>query len=153
MAHLQHPQIILHNKSRDGSLRWAANQLGIPSITVEVGDPQRFQENLINRSLHGINNILSHLKMLPFEETEKGAPAAVCMKSSWIFTQKGGFLEVFPEVTDRVKKGEMVARLTDAFGQSIQEYKAPADGIVIGKSVNPVTPSGGRILHLGIEKS
>jgi predicted deacylase len=41
MARLQEPQIIVHNTAPDGSLRSAAMKLGIPSITVEIGDPSR----------------------------------------------------------------------------------------------------------------
>jgi len=39
MALLQNPQIIVHNTAPDGSLRDAAMKRGIPSITVEIGDP------------------------------------------------------------------------------------------------------------------
>ena len=31
----------------------------------------------------------------------------------------------------------------------IREYRSPFDGIVIGRSVNPVGQTGARILHLG----
>lgn len=41
MARLQEPQIIVHNTAPDGSLRSAAMKIGIPSITVEIGDPSR----------------------------------------------------------------------------------------------------------------
>jgi hypothetical protein len=32
----------------------------------------------------------------------------------------------------------------------IKKYTAPEDGIVIGKEVNPVNQTGGRMMHLGI---
>jgi hypothetical protein len=38
------------------------------------------------------------------------------------------------------------------FGDVLCEYVAPEDGVVIGKSVNPVNQTGGRILHLGIAR-
>ncbi len=152
-ARLQHPQIIVHNKGRDGSLRGAAAKLGIPAITVEVGDPQRFQNKLIRESLVGIHNILSYLKMLPLEEKHSEAPAIVCEKSYWLYTDRGGILEVFPHVTDRVKKGQTVAKLSDIFGHTIKQYKSPADGVVVGKSVNPISQTGARIIHLGVENS
>jgi hypothetical protein len=37
------------------------------------------------------------------------------------------------------------------FGDTVCEYEAPEDGIVVGKSVNPVNQAGSRILHLGVE--
>jgi predicted deacylase len=39
MARLQDPNIIIHSAGQDGSLRAAAIKLGIPTITIEMGDP------------------------------------------------------------------------------------------------------------------
>jgi predicted deacylase len=152
MAQLQHPQIIVHNKSRDGSLRGAAEKLGIPSITVEVGDPQRFQNKLIRESLVGIHNIIGYLKMLPWVESHIEKEPVICSQSYWTYTDRGGLLEIFPHVTDFVKKGQVIAKLVDLFGNLICEYKAPQNGVVVGKSVNPISQTGARILHLGIPK-
>jgi predicted deacylase len=49
-----------------------------------------------------------------------------------------------------VQKGELIARLRNAFGDVTREHYAPTSGVVIGKSVNPVSPTGSRILHLGV---
>ena len=51
----------------------------------------------------------------------------------------------------RVRKGELVALVTDIFGEPIEEYRAPEDGIIIGRSTHPVNQTGSRIIHLGIE--
>lgn len=67
-----------------------------------------------------------------------------------MYSDRGGLLEVLPRPTDRVVHGERVALLRNAFGDVIREYHAPEDGIVIGKSVNPVGQTGARILHLGV---
>lgn len=74
-----------------------------------------------------------------------------CGRSYWIYTNAGGLLEVFPQITDRVKAGQRIAIVRNVFGDIIREYEAPEDGIIIGKSVNPVNQTGGRIVHLGIE--
>ena len=74
----------------------------------------------------------------------------VCKKSYWIYTDRGGLLEVLPELNQQVHKGELIGRIRDSFGQILKDYYAPEDGVVIGKSTDPVNISGGRILHLGI---
>lgn len=153
LAYLQNPQIIVNNKSRDGSLRGAAAKMGIPSITLEVGDPQMFQKRLIKFSLIGLHNIISHFKMLPVAPEEGRNPPVVCDRSYWIYTSHGGILEVLPHVAERVKKGDLMARQLNQFGDVVKEYFAPEDGIVVGKSTNPISPSGARILHLGLEKA
>jgi predicted deacylase len=47
MADLLKPQIILHNSGQDGTLRGVAAKHGIKAITVEAGNPQRFQVQII----------------------------------------------------------------------------------------------------------
>ncbi|MFK7978800.1 MAG: hypothetical protein AB8G86_02360 [Saprospiraceae bacterium] len=69
-----------------------------------------------------------------------------------MYTDTGGIMTVQPKVTDLVKKGEIIATMRNMFGDLVREYHAPEDGIVIGKSVNPINHTGGRILHLGILK-
>lgn len=49
-----------------------------------------------------------------------------------------------------LNKGDKIAIVKTIFGKTIKEYFCPENGIVIGKSVNPVNQSGSRILHLGI---
>lgn len=152
MALLQNAQIIVHNPPSDGTLRGTADELEIPAITLEVGNPNSFQKGMIRDGLTGIHNLLGYLKMTDSEVEEHSNETVICKKSYWMYTDTGGLLTVFPKATDLVKKGEVVARLNNIFGDLIKEYLAPEDGIVIGKSVSPVNQAGGRILHLGIVK-
>jgi uncharacterized protein len=87
--------------------------------------------------------------MLPRRPVAEVAEPVLCEHSRWMYTDRGGLLEVLPRPTDHVRQGERVAVLRNAFGDVIREYHAPEDGIVIGKSVNPVGQTGARILHLG----
>ncbi len=151
MAFLQSPQIIVHNDGGDRTLRSAADALGIPAITVEVGDPQRFQRKLIRSSLAGTLNVLEHLAMIEDGDEDIDVEPILCGRSFWIYTDRGGVLDVVPDVAQRVAKGEKIARVTDVFGSIVREYFAPEAGIVVGKSSNPVNQAGSRILHLGIE--
>lgn len=151
MAKLQNPQIIVHNPPNDGTLRGAADDLGIPAITLEVGNPNLFQKGMIRDGLTGIHNVLGHFGMQNCEYDEPEEETIICKKSYWIYTDTGGLMTVHPQVTDRVKQGDVIATIRNVFGDLIKEYYAPEDGIVIGKSVSPINQTGGRILHLGIE--
>lgn len=151
MAYLQSPQIIVHNAGSDHTLRGAADEMGIPAITVEVGDPQRFQRKMIKSSLVGTLNVLEHLAMIDDVEDEPSHEPILCGRSFWIYTDRGGVLDVLPDVAARVTKGQLIARVTDVFGSLVREYHAPEDGIVVGKSSNPVNQAGSRVVHLGIE--
>ncbi len=150
MAQLQNAQIIVHNPPSDGTLRGTADEMGIPAITLEVGNPNTFQKGLIRDGLTGIHNLLGYLGMTNSDVEEISDETVLCQKSYWIYTDKGGILNVHPHVTDIVEKGAIVATLRNVFGDVVMEYKSPERGVVIGKSVNPICQTGGRILHLGI---
>ena len=74
----------------------------------------------------------------------------LCEGSYWLYTDEGGILQVFPEVGTWIQKGQLIAEVRDIFGHLRKQYFAPEEGVVIGKSVDPISPTGSRILHLGI---
>ncbi len=150
MALLHNAQIIVHNPPSDGTLRGAVEEMNIPAITLEVGNPNTFQKKLIKGGVVGVHNVLSYLKMTDDEIETPKEPAIICKKSYWIYTERGGLLTIHVDLTDRLKKGDSIATIRDVFGNILEEYYAPENGIVIGKSISPVNQTGGRILHLGI---
>jgi predicted deacylase len=152
MALLQNAQIIVHHAGIDGSMRNAAMQLGIKSITVEIGNPQSFQKRYIKHALLGVTQTMKYLKMIPSDEEIKLNQPTLVSHSYWLYTDVGGVLVVFPDVNTWVRKGEKVAQVKSIFGTVVKVYYAPEDGIVIGKNNTPVNQTGDRILHLGIVK-
>jgi len=152
MALLSNPQIIVHNSSPQGSLRGACMSLGIPAVTVEIGDPQTFHKPFVGRALAGVENLFSYLKMLrtPLVKPPPHQTPIICSKSFWIFAQHGGILQVLPEVATWIKKGEIYATIRNVFGDIVHVYKSEYDGVIVGRNVNPVCMTGDRLIHLGI---
>ncbi|TPX35144.1 hypothetical protein SmJEL517_g02366 [Synchytrium microbalum] len=153
LAKLQQPQIILHNSGQDGTLRSAAMTLGIKAITVEIGNPQLFQNQYVQWSYMGVMRILGYLSMFtpdPPEPNPMPPSTVICSKGFWIYTKTGGVLEVYPGVNTFVKKGDLIARIKNIFGNIVDEIYATSTGITIGRSSNPVAMAGDRILHMGV---
>ena len=150
LALLQNPQLIVHNPPSDGTLRGAAAELDIPAITLEVGNPGVYQKKLIRSGLAGVHNVLAHLGVTDDEIEPATTEPILCRKSYWLYTDTGGLLTVEVDLLQRVTAGQIVATLRDVFGHVKRRFKAPEEGVVIGKSTMPVNSSGGRILHLGI---
>ncbi len=151
MALLQSPEIVVHNEAKDGTLRDAAMEMNIPAITVEVGDPLRFQRRMIRDSLDGIRAIMEEFAILPPSNAPPDEdPPVVCSRSKWIYADAGGLLEVLHDTCDLVEKDQPIAYLRNPFGDLLATYRAPESGIVVGKSTNPVCRTGSRIIHLGI---
>lgn len=151
VALLQNPQIIVHNPPSDATLRGVATAHGVRAITLELGDPKVFQKTLISAGLRGIQNLMVHLEMMEGIIMSPTQAPIICKKSYWLYTDEGGILTVHPNLTDRIEKGQHIATVRNIFGDLIKKHEAPEAGVVIGKSINPVNHTGGRILHLGIE--
>lgn len=149
MAYLCRPEIIVHNPPADMTLRGAAAELGIASITVEIGNPGRYQRDYIRRTRLGVRAILGDLGLLPKRPLKPGPDPMLCSSSRWLYTDRGGLLVVDPQLCDVVKKGECLATMRDAFGDVVCTYPSPEDGVIIGRSIDPVARTGARIVHLG----
>lgn len=160
MAKLMEPDIILDSREASAgiittaskTLRQEAQEKGIHCITLEAGNPQVIQSDMTHRGSEGILRILNYFNIYKSNFKKNTNKAKYCHKSYWLYTQKGGILEVIPNLSQRIKKDEIIAIQKDLFGNEIAKYYAPEDGIIIGKSTNPVAATGGRIIHLGIEK-
>lgn len=150
LARLVGADIIVHNAGGDGTLRGAAAALGIRSITVEIGDPQVFDVGMIRASRVGLRDLLEELGLVDPDGEVAEHSAVECARSFWLYTDSGGLLTVAPELGQMVRVGELIATMVNPWGQVVRQYHAPRDGIVVGKSTNPVAQSGSRILHLGI---
>ena len=147
MALLQNSQIIVNKYDEQGTLRaWA-----IHCITIEIGNPHSFQPDLIDQTYEGIQNLMKYLKMMPGKHKIEQNSVTVCEKSYWVYAYNGGVIQVFPQLTDRVEKDEVIGVVYDMHGTITDKIIAPEAGYVIGRNVNPVCEAGTRVLHLGIE--
>ena len=108
-----------------------------------------FQKRMVNSGVEGIQNVMVDLKIISGKIIKQNN-TIICSRSYWVRVDQGGVLYVHPELKDIIAEGDEIAHLTDIFGSYIKNFKTQERGIVIGKSNNPVTYTGGRILHLGI---
>ena len=77
--------------------------------------------------------ILAYLKMFSMEITDlgPGCPLTiVCSRGFWIYTRTGGVLEVYPGVNTVIRKGDLIARIKDIFGNIVDEVYSPQGGVV-----------------------
>lgn len=149
MARLQNPDIILHNRANDGTFRGTAASMGLEAITLELRDPHIFQFDVIGDALAGVHNVLCDLNMLPATKPTVVASTILCPDSYWLYSDDGGILNTRPKLGGLIRSGESIADLRDIFGALKKEYRASENGVVIGKSVDPIAQTGSRILHLG----
>ncbi|KAJ5104232.1 hypothetical protein N7532_004761 [Penicillium argentinense] len=148
-------QIIVHNSSPGGSLRGCAQRKGIKAVTIEIGNPSTFQQDLIERTIDGICSVLTTqlgYPRLQQNDTKQHQAPIICCRSYWIFSQTAGILQVCKRVGDIVGKGEVVAEIHSVFGTLLQSFTGPDNysTVVVGLESNPVAKLGNRIVHLGV---
>lgn len=144
------PDLIKNDRGQDGTLETALMRAGVPSVTLEVGGPKRWQPELVARSVAGLQNLMKGLDMLAGDRVGPAVEPVVGATSVNIYTDVGGFAYIHVGLKDRVKKGQKVATMVDAYGGELASYYAPRDGVVLSVATDPLREPGAmlvRILH------
>lgn len=141
--------VIISSNLRDGSLREAANEHGIPMLLYEAGEALRFDEVSIRAGVKGIINVMRALEMLP--PTRRRNPPkepVIARSSSWIRASDSGILRAKMALGDRVDKGSLLGVVADPFGEKESEVLSPYSGIIIGKTNLPLVNEGDALYHV-----
>jgi len=141
--------VILHAKLRDGSMRQFANDKSIPFLLYEAGESLRFDELSIKAGVHGILNVMHKLNMLALKKPFHGKfEPSIAKQAYWVRSPRSGLLILYKHLGKFVKKGDLLAKISNPMGQ--QEYKvlSPLDGIIIGKSNMPMIYEGAAIFNI-----
>ena len=127
---------------------------GKPAITVESGGmgavPVGFQtaDDSIEKLETGVMRILQHLEMLPGKPAPVAAPVWY-VKNEVLRSQATGIF--YPEVRkdQRVQAGDRIGRVTDFFGKTIFESRAPFAGEVLYVISTPPVSQGEPLAMIG----
>jgi predicted deacylase len=145
--------VIIDAKIRDGSLRQAASELGIPILVYEGGEALRYNELCIRMGVRGIAKVMNHLKMICVPKLNKKSEfkPVITQTSRWVRASISGFVEPVKNTSKSfmVKKGELLAYIHDPFVINASvPVVAPFDGIVIGITNLPVVNEGDAIYNI-----
>jgi predicted deacylase len=142
--------MLIHATTRDGSLRQAATQRGIPVLLYEGGEALRFDDYAIAIGVKGILQVMNHLGMVQLGLTPPAAPPMEVKESKWIRARRSGIFHLKVTLGQQVEKKQLLGVISDAFGESTFNTYAPCGGVVIGYTQNPLVNQGDGILHLAV---
>lgn len=141
--------VVLESNLREGSLRACASELGVDVLLYEAGEALRFDEISARAGVMGVLRVLQDKAMLSKRGIKKSKAAPVfCKSSQWIRASQGGLLRTFKSEGSTVEKGEILAVVSDPFGEVEVEIDAPLSGIIIGRTVMPVVNEGDALFHI-----
>ena len=146
--------VVMKSPLRDGSLRHAAKDIGKPVLLFEGGEGLRFDEFTIRAGVAGVLRVMHHKGMISQRGVAKpkGAPQ-FCPSSKWVRAPMGGLLRIFKGDGALVRQGELLAAVSDPFGEKEIEIVAPFSGIIVGRAVMPIVNEGDAVFHIGRVKS
>lgn len=146
--------IIMQSTVREGSLRGSAKAIGIDVLLFEAGEGLRFDEFSVRSGVAGILRVLRYKGMLSGKGIAKvKATPQFCTSSKWLRAPTGGLLRTFRADGDLVREGDLMASVSDPFGETDDNIVAPFDGIIVGRAVMPIVNEGDAVFHLARVKS
>jgi predicted deacylase len=146
--------VLLNSNLRDGSLRQCAADLGTKILLYEAGEALRFDELAIRAGAKGAVKVMRHLGMLSKSKTssKKSIEPFIARQSGWIRANESGFVMHHKQLGDFVNKGDVLATISDPYGQKLDNVLSNADGIIIGKQNIPLVQEGEAMYHLAYFK-
>lgn len=141
--------VLLHSRTRDGSLRAAATERGVKVLLYEAGEAHRFDERAISIGARGVRQVMARLGMTRHRSGEPQRSRFEISRSRWVRAHAGGLLRLEVRLAQVVSKGERLGFVAGTLGEDPAIVKAPFDGVVIGATRNPIVYQGDGLLNLG----
>lgn len=139
---------VLHSDGSRGMLRVAATQVGIPSVTFEVGAPGVLQVAQIDAAAEAIDALAHHLGMVP-DAPPPQEPQAIFYESQWVRANAGGLLISQVALGEPVEPGQCLGIVVDPVRNVERRIESPIHGRVIGMARNQVVLPGFAAFHIG----
>lgn len=142
--------LMIHATSRDGSLRQAASNKGIPILLYEAGEALRFDGEAIRIGVEGIMRVMEYLGMYSFSLNTTDIIPLEVQETKWLRASRGGILHLDIKLGQQIEKKQVLGIITDAFGDTLLKVRTPINGMVISHVQNPLVHQGDGIVHLAI---
>ncbi|TFG39294.1 MAG: succinylglutamate desuccinylase/aspartoacylase family protein [Syntrophobacterales bacterium] len=140
--------MIIHSETRDGSLREAVADLGIPVLLYEAGEALYFNESAIRSGVRGVFNVMRAIGMLPADRKKLCQVPLISRKTSWVRASRSGVFFKQATLGTLVRKGERLGLINDPLGDQEENICAPFTGVVIGQLTLPLVHEGDALVNL-----
>jgi hypothetical protein len=136
--------------------RWVTNPGGrrekriLIETTILLGNSRwPIELGLIRAGVKGITHVMRALGMLPPSKRRRRIVDLVLVRSStWVRAPLSGVLRTVAPLGGGVERGQVMGIISDPFGMSETEVPATADGIVVGRTNQPLVREGDGLFHI-----
>ena len=141
--------VILNANLRDGSLRQAVEEEGIPMLLYEAGEALRFDEFAVRAGMRGILAVMRSIGMLTSRSVGTSRIQPVVAKStSWVRASGSGILRTQIPLGGKIAVNQKIGEIADPFDEHETAVISPVAGIVIGRLNLPLVHKGDALFHV-----
>lgn len=138
---------ILNSPHIEKSFRKEAYKNRKHILVYEGGESMRLDDYAMEEAILGTKRMLMYLGMI--EGKLESKDTIMVRESSWVRAKVSGIFTSSVRLGDEVKKGQVLAKISDPYGQLKIPIKATHNGFVVGLNNNPVVNAGDALVHVG----
>lgn len=139
--------LMLHSRTRDGSLRQAATEQGAKVLLYEGGEAWRFGSDSIQAGVDGVLRVLATTGFIDDVAPPDGSPI-LARSSRWVRSGRSGIVRLQVGLGEVIEEGRVVATVYDTFGTRLGGLKSRSAGVVIGHTQHPLVNRGDAVVHV-----
>jgi hypothetical protein len=143
----------LYSKNISGSFRNSCDKLGVKMLLFEGGKSLDINDAVTKEAIDGTKRFLAYLDML---DTRKKIisdenKTIYIEKSNWVRAKHSGMFHGLTAIGSFVKKGDLLATISDPYGKVEHKVKAPHAGFIINVNDAPIIYQGDAIFHVSTQ--
>jgi len=140
-------KFVINSNHIDKSFRKEAFKHKKHILVFEGGESMRLDEFAVSEVIQGTKRVLAHLGMIKEEITFE--EPKVMKESSWTRAKISGIFTPIAIPGEAVKKGQVLAKISDPYGQVKVSVKSGSNGYIVGLNNSPVVNAGDALFHIG----
>jgi len=140
---------VLSSRGNRRTLRGAAVRAGIPTVTLEAGEPMRLQRDMVDAGVKTINTLMAKSGMY----SKLGLwtrPEPAFYDSAWVRVNSSGILFSRMNLGDEVKEGDVLGAVNNPVSNEQIDIISPYKGRILGMALDQFVMPGFAVYHIGI---
>jgi predicted deacylase len=140
----------LYSKNISGTFRNSCDKLDVKMLLFEGGKSLDINDAITKEAIEGTKRFLTHLDMLnPRKKAISNENKTIYIeKSNWVRVKHSGLFHGLTAIGSFVKKGDLLATISDPYGKVEHKVKAPHAGFIINVNDAPIIFQGDAIFHI-----
>lgn len=143
----------LYSKNISGTFRNSCDKLGVKMLLFEGGKSLDINDAVTKEAIEGTKRFLTHLDMLnPRKKAILNENKTIYIeKSNWVRAKHSGMFHGLTTIGSFVKKGDLLATISDPYGKVERKVKAPHAGFIINVNDAPIIYQGDAVFHISTQ--